>query len=175
MHKILLCLSLLLSLSSALIAQDNSRAAIFGGYQFLHLNGQGVSENANGWDAAVNGNITKYFGVTGDFSGAYKSISGASGHAYTYTFGPTATVILKGKLNPFVHVLLGGTSVGGSLTGGGSGSNSGFAMFLGGGVDAKVDRSISVRVVQFDWLHYSVSGVSGSSNVRLCFGAVLHL
>jgi hypothetical protein len=175
MRKVILYSSLLLlALSMPLMAQDNPRAGIFGGYQFLHLNADGISENANGWDAAVTGNLNSYFGVTGDFSGSYKSISGASGHVYTYTFGPTATIIPEGKVNPFVHALFGGTSVGGSLANSGSASTSGFAMFIGGGVDAKVNKNISVRAVQFDWLHYSVSGVSGSSNVRLCFGVVLH-
>jgi hypothetical protein len=154
------------------MAQDSSKGEVFGGYQFMHLSESGTSINANGFDFAGTGKFTKDIGFTADISGAYKTISGASGHVYTYTFGPTYYVSPKETVSPFVHVLFGGTSVGGSVSGGGSGSTSGFAMYIGGGVDAKVKKNIAIRVAQFDWLHYSVNGVSGSSNVRLCFGAV---
>jgi len=174
MNKVLLCVSFILCFSISLMAQDSAKADIFGGYQFLHLNAGGSSTNANGWDAAVTGYVTKNFGVTGDFAGAYKTVSGVSGHVYTYTFGPTFSFTPEEKVNPFVHALFGGTSVGASLQGSGSGSTSGFAMFIGGGVDAKVNKNLSIRAFQFDWLHYSVKGVTGSSNVRICAGAVFH-
>jgi hypothetical protein len=174
MNKVLLCVSFILCFSISLMAQDSAKADIFGGYQFLHLNVGGSSTNANGWNAAVTGYITKNFGVTGDFAGAYKTENGVSGHVYTYTFGPTVSVSPEAKVNPFVHALFGRTSVGASLSGSGSGSTSGFAMFIGGGVDAKLNKNLSIRAFQFDWLHYSVNGVTGSSNVRICAGAVFH-
>jgi len=172
MNKVLLWLSFILCLSIPLMAQDSAKADIFGGYQFLHLNVGGSSTNANGWGAAVTGYVTKNFGVTGDFGGAYKTVGGVSGHVYTYTFGPTVSISPEGKVNPFVHALFGRTTVGASLSG--TGSTSGFAMFIGGGVDAKVNKNLSIRAFQFDWLHYSVNGVSGSRNVRICAGGVFH-
>ena len=176
MRKIFLGLFLTFLLSLPLMAQDYSKVDVFGGYQFLHLGGQdGIdSINASGWDASATLKAYKNLGIGGDFSGSYKSINGASGHVYTYTFGPTYSLKPSGKAAPFIHALFGGTSVGGSVSGGGSGGTSGFAMFVGGGVDAKVKSNFSIRVVQFDWLHYSVNGVSGSNNVRICGGVVFY-
>jgi hypothetical protein len=49
--------------------RDFPRAEAFAGYQFVHLN---PSLNASGWNAAVNGNVNRWFGITADFSGVYK-------------------------------------------------------------------------------------------------------
>jgi len=173
MKKVLFWMSFSLLLSLPLRAQD-VKADIFGGYQFEHLDVGGTTTNANGWNIAPTFIVQKNFGITADFSGVYKTISGASGHVYTYTFGPTVFVSPEAKVNPFVHALFGGASVGGSINGEGSSSTSGTAIYIGGGVDAKVNKSLSIRAFQFDWLHYSVNGVNGSSNVRICAGAVFH-
>lgn len=171
MRKVLIGLSLFLAVSLPLMAQE-WKADVFGGYQFMHLSQSGTTVNGNGFDAAVTAKLFGNLGATADISGAYKTISGTSGHVYTYTFGPTFYLSREGAVSPFVHALFGGTTAAGSISGAGSGSSNGFAMFIGGGVDAKVKNNMAIRVAQFDWLHYSVSGVSGSSNVRLSVGAV---
>ena len=53
----------------------------------------------------------------------------------------------------------------------------------GGGIDAKVNRLLAIRVGEVDWLYYnlgsttangeSIPGVSGSNNVRFSTGIVL--
>ena len=106
----------LLSLTAA--AQ---KAEIFGGYQFTHLH---PAFNGSGWNVAVTGNFKHVLGITADFSGAYKRDL----KLYTYTFGPVLTARLP-VVQPFVHALFGGAT----LTN--SGSISGFAMFVGGGLD----------------------------------------
>jgi hypothetical protein len=167
------------------LAQENTpKAEIFGGYQYTRMGVSGSGFNLNGWNGSVTGNLNKWLGVTGDFSGAYKNVSAsASGitasadfKAYTYTFGPVVSLNHEGAFNPFVHALFGGVraSVSGSATGFGnlSASESGFAFMMGGGADAKLTKHIAVRLVQADWLHYSISGTSGNSNARISTGLV---
>jgi len=160
-------------LSLPLMAQDYPRALIFGGYQYLHLGGSGTDVNANGWNVALTGNFNKTFGVTGDFSGSYKTISGVSASVYSYTGGPVVNLNSEGKVNPFVHALFGGAHLGASVSGLGSGSTNGFTMMFGGGADVKVAKAFAVRLVQADWVYYRFSGQSESHNVRVSTGIVV--
>jgi hypothetical protein len=75
------------------------RVEVFGGYQFTHF---APSINASGWNAAVNGNISRWIGVTGDFSGSYKQ----GAHLYTYMIGPTFPARTK-RLTPLPMLCLG--------------------------------------------------------------------
>jgi len=168
-YFVVLTLSLIL-FSLPVVAQDVPRAEVFGGYQFTRLEG-GV--NANGWNASVTGNASRWFGVAADFSGLYKSISGVNVNAYTYTFGPVISFNREGPVNPFVHALFGGAHLSASIPGIGSGSTSGFTMMFGGGADAKLNRNFAVRVVQADWVYYRFSGTSSSKNLRLSTGIVV--
>ena len=167
------------------LAQENTpKTEIFGGYQYSHFDASGTGTNMNGWNGSVTGNFNKWLGVTADFSGAYKSQSASfSGtnvsadlKAYTYTFGPVVSLNHQGTVNPFVHALFGGVhgTLSGNVSGLGSAkaSDSGFAMLLGGGADVKVTKSIAVRLIQGDWVHYSLFGTSGNSNARISTGLV---
>ncbi len=172
-----------------LMAQD--RVEVFGGYQYLHngdldVNGvsqTGSSQGYNGWDASARFNFAKFIGVEGDFSGSYASVSGISTHIYTYSGGPVVSARI-GSLEPFAHVLIGGTRLSGSQSSV-SISTNGYNIMAGGGVDAKVNRLLWIRVAQVDWLYAHFSGFnvdgttgpsfSGSKNVRIAAGIVLHL
>jgi hypothetical protein len=158
--------------AAPVFAQDYPKAEVFGGYQFTHVEiplGQGVSlsENFNGWNASATANVNKWFGVTGDFSGSYKSIGGETLSAHTYTFGPVLKSRQNDRLEPFVHTLFGGfhSAVAGAST-------NGFAMMTGGGVDAKVSDRLAVRLGQVDWVYLHAEGTSLKSNVRLSAGVV---
>src|SRR6266403_886062 len=118
MSMLLFVVAGLLSLTAA--AQ---RVEIFGGYQFTHLQ---PAFNANGWNASLTGNFKHVLGITGDFSGAYKQ----NLRVYTYTVGPVLTARLP-VVQPFVHALFGGITLSGN--GSNVGSDTGFAMLLGGG------------------------------------------
>ena len=52
MQKLLVLIVFLGLLSFPLVAQDYPKAEVFGGYQFLHSEG----EKFNGWNASVTGN-----------------------------------------------------------------------------------------------------------------------
>jgi hypothetical protein len=181
MQRILVCLLLLGLVSIPLAAQD--KVEIFGGYQYLHIGGQGGAsgQGFNGWNAAAAFNVSKDFGLEGDFSGTYATISGVSTHVYTYGGGPII-YIGTGKVRPFAHVLFGGLKLSGSESGV-SVSFNGYTIAAGGGVDAKVSKVLAIRVAQVDWVHYNlgsqtVAGVtipstSQSNNVRISTGVVV--
>jgi hypothetical protein len=147
----ILALSLgLLSLPA--MAQDFPKAEIFGGYQYTHLE---PSIDANGWNASLTGNVDRWFGITADFSGAYKS----AGHFHTYMFGPVFSARTD-KVTPFAHALFGGAS-------GGT-----FAMAFGGGADVKMADKVAFRLVQADWLVLRSEGFTSKKNVRVSTGLV---
>lgn len=168
MRKFSLCLAALFVFTVA--AQAEPKAEIFGGYQYTRFEG-GI--NWNGWNAAVTGNMGRFFGVTADFSQVYNS----GVHYTTYTFGPEVHAHLP-IVKPFVHALVGGarfaptgfsTSAGGSGSGG---SENGFAMYFGGGVDAG-HGPLALRIAQFDWHDFRFYGLNSSKNVRISTGLVV--
>ncbi len=173
MSKIVLVVVVLGLLLLPAAAQEYPKAEVFGGYQFTRISVEGASANFNGWNASVTGNVNKWLGLTGDFSGSYKSVTGASGHIYSYAFGPTISLSHEGTVNPFVHALFGGVTAGGTVEGFGSGNSNGLTIMAGGGVDAKLSPRLAFRVAQFDWVYYRIEGTSESKNIRLSTGIVL--
>jgi opacity protein-like surface antigen len=160
MRKFLLFISLFAFSCLPVSAQDQPKAEIFAGYQYTHLE---PSLNASGWNASVAANVTNWFGVKGDFSGAYKS--GLRFH--TYMFGPVVSARQFGRVTPFAHALFGGAraSNGGSVNA--------FSMAFGGGLDVKINRNVAVRLVQADWLATHFVGDWQKKNARVSAGIVL--
>lgn len=188
MKKVVILFAAALLFAFPLLAQegDAPKAEIFGGFQYLHMGsdtslGSTGGQGFNGWNVAAQGNFSKYLGVEGDFSGTYAKISGVSTHVYTYAGGPVVFAEMN-RIKPFAHVLFGGSSTGASESGV-SISLGGYTVMAGGGVDAKVNRALAIRLAQFDWLYYhfgskTISGVqipafSGSNNVRISTGVVV--
>jgi hypothetical protein len=189
-------LSSLLALPLMAQAQDNSRIEVFGGYQYLragNVDGMDNGANASGWDTSATFNFNQHFGVTADFSGSYKSTNVPNPfgnsftypvhfHAYTYAFGPVVSLNSRGTYNPFVHALFGQAHLypngcvifSGSPDECGSGTYSGFAMMLGGGLDAKAGKSVWLRLFQFDWMRLPSDGGGQNNNLRVSTGVVFH-
>ena len=172
MNKFIGFALLLCTFSVAGFAQEMGaapKAEIFGGYQYTRFDG---GLNANGWNTSLAGNLNNWFGIAADFSGAYKSQNGVSFHNYTYTFGPVVSWRKNDTFTPFAHFLAGGfrdSAAVGSL----SGSDNGFAMMFGGGVDVKATRRVAVRAIQFDWLSLHSNGTSDNNNMRISTGLLL--
>lgn len=145
------------------------KAEIFGGYQYTRFDG---GANANGWNTTVTGNLNHWFGVAGDFSGAYTSQNGVSFHNYTYTFGPVVSWRHNERFTPFAHFLAGGFHGSASFNGI-SGTGNGFAMMFGGGVDVSANQHFALRAIQFDWLSLHANGTSDNNNMRLSTGLLL--
>ncbi len=156
----------------ALAQEDSPKAEVFGGYQYTRV-GAVPGINANGWNAAVTGHATSWFGVTADISGAYRSFTGADLGAHTYTCGPVFS--LRGeRVTPFAHVLLGGfrASAGAGPVNAGL---SGFAALAGGGVDVKASPRWAVRVFQLDWITWRSTGMTEKKNARFSAGVVFRI
>ena len=172
MRKFIGLALLLCMVSLAAFAQETGntpKAEIFGGYQYTRFDG-GV--NANGWDTSLTGNLNHWFGIAADFSGAYKSQNGVSFNNYTYTFGPVVSYRHNETFTPFAHFLAGGFRASAAF-GGLSGSDNGFAMMFGGGVDVKATKRVAVRAIQFDWLSLHSNGSSDNNNMRISTGLLL--
>jgi hypothetical protein len=157
-------------LSSLVMAQETAapKAEIFGGYSYLRNNSNGF----NGFTGQGTVNLSRYFGVTAQVDGNYRSAANLSSfsilgispsanqHLYDFLAGPTATARF-GKNSVFAHALFGvahsslNAGVGLPIIGGistGLTSASGFAMAFGGGVDLGLTRRIALRVAQIDYL-----------------------
>jgi len=122
--------------------------------------------NANGWDATVAYKPKQWLGFAADFGGYYRSVFNNSVHLQTYLFGPQ--VSLPGRISPFAHALLGVAH----QTVGDPGATA-FSSAIGGGVDFKLNRFASVRIVQLDVLFTRFGGRT-QAGPRFSAGLVLH-
>ncbi len=155
------------------MAQDTSKAEVFGGYSW-------AGGNFHGWNSLVTGNVTKRFGITADFSGHYgNELEGSilvKQNAHSFLFGPRYS--FRGKrLTPFVYALFGVTRFHESATISGqrlSASDSGFSSALGGGLDIKVNERVAIRAFQIDYFRPNFFGEAHNRG-RLAVGVVLHL
>jgi len=138
------------------IAQEVPKPEVFGGYQFTTLD---PSWHANGWNGAASMYLTRWLGVTGDFSGAYST--GTSFH--TFTGGPVVSMH-KHSISPFAHALFGGAHI----SNGGYGEN-GMAMMFGGGMDYG-RKAFAVRLFQADWEITRFDSVTDKNNARVSTG-----
>jgi len=156
MRKILLSFSLLLLVPLAAMAQpEYPKAEIFGGYSFFRANPDGI--NLHGWNASVTGNITHWFGVEGDFSGHYGSpnvfgftVPYVDVNSHTFMAGPKLTYRAE-SVAPFAHFLIGAAR---ASTGafGASVADTALAAVVGGGIDIRLNDSLSIRAIQADYL-----------------------
>jgi hypothetical protein len=158
MRKFALVVLFLGVAAMAAAAQETPKPEVFGGYQFTTLD---PSFNASGWNGQATMYITRHFGVTGDFAGAYSQ--GLRFH--TYTGGPVVSM-QKGQFTPFAHFLFGGAHA--SANGFG---NSGTAMLVGGGMDMG-KKQFALRLFQFDWLSTRFSGFTDNNNARVSTGVL---
>jgi len=156
MRKLIGVVVVVLMVSALGMAGEKPAPEVYGGYQFTSTDG---GWHASGWNGAANMYVTRWFGVTGDFSGVYKSGS----NLYTYTFGPVVSK-RKGNFSPYAHALFGGAHAGAAGFGDG-----GMAMMFGGGLDVGAHKLV-FRAVQFDWMTLRFNGYTDKNNVRVNTG-----
>jgi opacity protein-like surface antigen len=167
---------LLFAVAGSARAQDNPKGEIAGNYTYIHINPGGfatVSIDCHGGGGSAAWSLNHYLGVVGEFSGCkWTGFPGLSAHTFTYLFGPRLTYRAYGRLEPFGEVLLGGAHIRGMTVGfSGSGSDTAFAMAIGGGADYKWKPSVAIRFIQADYL-YSRLGGTKQNNFRLQAGVV---
>ncbi len=188
----LLCGAMLLFAGLA-SAQDSPKVEVFGGYSYLRANEGGQGFNFNGGSGSLAYNLTPWLGVVGDFGGYHWGGSGLfqgeDATVETYLFGPKVA-LRHGPITPFAQVLFGGAHIGasgecsdvrihheGTVNECGSGSENGFAMTLGGGVDWNATPHIGIRLIQAEYLmtRFNGEGNNGGStqnNARISTGVV---
>lgn len=139
-------------------------------------------EGFNGFEAAATGNLSRYFGLKGDYAFHRKT--------FDDTFGTTAVSVkndlhtLVGgvevkdnapetKIKPFAHALAGFTHARVSVDGitGLDDSRTGFAAVLGGGLDFRVSPRVDIRAIQFDYNPTRLGGTT-QNNFRFGVGVV---
>jgi hypothetical protein len=133
-------------LCSSSFAQSAPSGEVFGGYSYLNFDTNGLTssrQSANGWEAAGVFNASRWLGFEGDVAGYYKNYSLGTGfgsldaHDYSFVGGPRLSYRQHSSTTIFGHALFGGDN--GSLNvPGSSGSQTGFALVLGGGVEWRI-------------------------------------
>jgi opacity protein-like surface antigen len=182
------------------MSQTAPKAELFGGYSYLRFNpGNGEKGvNLNGWNASIAGNFNDWFGLVGEFSGHYgkPQFTGfdVDTNVHSFLFGPRFSYRKNERITPFAHALFGATRFSGTgtaltpqqtsfvLT-----KQTAFAMAIGGGVDARINDSVAVRVFQADYQLTRMEGpfivcitipcptqtTQSQHNVRISAGIVL--
>lgn len=174
MRRMLFVAGLVAMISLPTMAQEETpRVEVFGGYSY-------AGGNFHGWNASVTGNVSRWFGVTADFSGYYGGASGPNFEerqsVHTYMVGPKISLRRK-RMTPFAYALFGGLRISSTATEFGqqfSASDTGSSIALGGGLDVRVNDRIAVRAFQIDYLRANLFN-EVSSRGRLSFGVVLRL
>jgi len=127
------------------------------------------SVNCAGGGGTLAYNVSSLVGIAADlggckvFSNAYGAGNTIDGNIFTYLFGPRFTYRNSSKVEPFFELNFGGTRI--SLSCKSSASNclsaagtntyskNAFAMTVGGGLQIKMSKKFSLRLVQAEYLY----------------------
>jgi len=191
MKKFILALTLTLVSSICALAQssdDYKKAEFFVGYSYGQADAH-FNPNPNiyrdrtplqGFNGSVVFNVSRYFGIKGDVSGAFQKanvnfqvvpISGPSTSTILLSTKNSLYNVLGGvqikdnastkRLKPFAHALVGAAFRKNDITPGiacvttiicpGSTSETGLAGVIGGGLDIRLNRRIDIRAFQIDY------------------------
>lgn len=180
---------LMMGFTSLQVMGQVSQGELFGGYSFEHVApgcGQnyrcgsetpGEATNLSGWITSVTIFAYKSFGVSGQFTGGYNGsapLSYSTVNRYTYQVGPAYEFRLR-RATAFAHGLFGGVSQRASPDQ--SLVYRKFLWSLGGGLDLKASRRLSIRPVQIDYERQRVpiyaSPDTSSNGLRYSAGIVL--
>ncbi|HEX8924394.1 MAG TPA: outer membrane beta-barrel protein [Terriglobales bacterium] len=158
-------------------AQSAPKNEVFGGYSLFNADTGSSHVGLNGWNASATHFVTRNLGITADFSGAYGSpaeFGSVSSNVHNFMFGPTVAVARNKKVTPFAHALFGVSHIHqAASTEFGEYNDHAFALALGGGVDANVNKHFGVRVAQLDYV-YSNFADTTQNNWRYSGGVVFH-
>ena len=172
MRRLLCLVGVVLVFALSAAAQNAPKAEVAFGYSYVRANAGGAGFNLHGGSGSVAGNLNDWFGIVADVGG-YKITglpSGVSGNVFTYLFGPRISYRKHERVTPFVQALFGGARISGSALGT-SGSENAFAMTVGGGIDAKVNANVAIRIVQAEYLLTRFGG-ERQNNARISAGIV---
>jgi outer membrane immunogenic protein len=163
-------------------SDDSSKFEVSAGYSWVHARAvttTGCCFSMNGGSASFAYNVNNWLSAVGDFSGVTNGNVLKSGLAltiYPYTFGPRISLRKWKQFTPYGQTLFGGGHASGTLYTSGSphSSRNAFAMELGGGVDANINRHFAVRLAQVDYLFTTFGDgfTNHEHNLRITTGVV---
>ena len=153
---ILVSLAVMMLCAAALAQGDSPRVEIYTGYQWMDpgakFNGVNVGSMPKGFNVASTFLFNKYAGVTLDSGASF----GKRANIATISFGPTLKLPTE-NVTPFFHAMVGLNRV---IPAGGFQlhDNNGVGIILGGGMDINVNRWLSIRAIQADyvWAHHNL-------------------
>ena len=183
---VVLVVALVFVLGMTAFAQEYPKVEVPVGFSFVnvHPNQAGITSfNVFGGGGGFVYNFTSLLGIKADFMGYTQGsgqkfyqdgqlVGNVSGNLFTYMFGPQIKKH-SGKFQPFGEALFGAAHTnldanlckleGGCLSG--NGSNNGFAMEYGLGLDIPITKTIQLRPVEVDYLytHFGSNHIAGAS------------
>jgi hypothetical protein len=185
-NKLVLLLGVVFLLSMTAIAQEYPKVEVPVGFSFVnvHPNQPAITSfNVFGGGGAFVYNFSSLVGIKADFEGYTQGsgqkfyqdgtlVGNVSGNLFTYMFGPQIKKH-SGKFQPFGQALFGAahTNLDANICkleggcGSGNGSNNGFAMEYGLGLDIPITKTIQLRPVEVDYLytHFGSNHIAGAS------------
>lgn len=212
MRKLVLFAILIVATASMAFAQstnDYNKVEVYGGYSHNRVD-TGLDdgdtelsdviderEGFNGFNASITGNITRYFGLKGDFSFHRKDktfpIGAASVDIESSVFNFVGGVQIKDnsketRFKPFAHAMIGAARVRNRADFSNNvcaavfpspcpvdftETETGFAGVFGGGLDIRAGKRIDIRVIQFDYNPTTVFDAT-QHNFRIGAGIAFH-
>ena len=190
MQRFAFLVALSFALPFAAAAQRLPQYELFGGYTYTRVyNTNGDSSSSNGGTGDVAVYPLRWLGFVADLGYSYSNGFTQSGTG-TFVTAPTHSLHyfggvrfrLNGKrITPYVEGLFGAVHRSQLLTSTGTllaNPQTSLAYFVGGGVDVKVVRHFSIRVVQAGYLLTSFHPLSGTQHAQNDFsiatGIVIH-
>jgi hypothetical protein len=169
---VLVAMAMMIASSSS--AQAQTRSEFSAGYQVTHVPDLTLPA---GWYADISVPLVPMFNVVGEVSGAYKSesLAGVSTTAKLHTFLGGVRFTGRGTptVVPFGQVLIGAAKLNFGVNAAGasilSGSDTEFALQLGGGVNVMASPRVGVRA----GVDYRRIFTVDENEVRFAFGIVL--
>jgi len=180
MRKLLILVGLTLLTASLALAQDFPKVETSPAFMYIRTpisftipGGPSVSQSFNcaGGGGTLAYNVTSLIGIAADLGGCKyfgQTIpapvsSNINGTGFTFLFGPRLTFRSKSPFQPFAELNFGGMRISLSCKnnpsnctdefGTGSRSKSAFAMTVGGGFDIVINKKLSLRPVQAEYLY----------------------
>jgi opacity protein-like surface antigen len=193
MKRLLMFLAVMLLAAIPASAQsDYPSAEIFGGYSYLSADTGAVEdediedffdnrEGVHGVGFSVAANLSRNFGVVGDFSYHWRNldqfgIGDIKLSTLFFLFGPRVYA-RSDRVTGFAHALVGGVRAKADFNFPGfsaSESQTDFAMGFGGGVDVNITSGLAVRLFQADYIPVRSDG-RWLHNLRAQVGLTLKL
>jgi len=180
MRKYFVVVGLLLLTAGLALAQDYPTVETSPQFMYIRTpisfnipGGPSVSQSFNcaGGGGTLAYNFSSLVGIAADLGGCKyfgqtvpaPISSNINGTAFTFLFGPRLTFRSKSPFQPFAELNFGGMRISVSCEnnpsnctdefGTGSRSKTAFAMTVGGGLDIKMNKKVSLRLVQAEYLY----------------------